>query len=59
MASGAVHGREVKYDEKNLDLLTKSQVLCRKGIFKLLEEGPPDDWGDLVLGSSLQTGQIE
>ena len=59
VASGAVHGREVKYDEKNLDLLTKSQVLCRKGIFKLLEEGPPDDWGDLVLGSSLQTGQIE
>ena len=32
-------------------LLSTAQDLCRRGILKLLKEGPPADWGDLILGS--------
>ena len=56
MASKAVHGGEV-LGEPRADLyhkaqaeLARAQDLCRKGILKLLREGPPKDWGALVLG---------
>ena len=29
-----------------------SPSLCRQGILKLLSEGAPEDWGDLILGTS-------
>ncbi len=31
-------------------LLSTAQDLCRRGILKLLKEGPPADWGDLIRG---------
>ena len=56
MASKAVHGGEVPKGEgaghywKARAELTRAQDLCRRGILKLLCEGPPEDWSDLVLG---------
>ena len=48
MASKAVHVGEVpRAAERGL---WDAQDLCRRGILKLLHEGPPPDWGDLVLG---------
>ena len=55
-ASKAVHGGEfaVQSDARayfeNRQLLLTAQDLCRRGILKLLREGPPRDWGDLILG---------
>ena len=56
MASKAVHGGEVLKEAgagtywKARAELDRAQDLCRCGILKLLREGPPKDWGDLVLG---------
>ena len=50
-ASGAVHTGNIAYTDVNLALLADAQRLCRQGILKLLREGPPTDWGDLVLGA--------
>ncbi len=50
-ASGAVHTGEIK-DEHRVKL-SDVQDLCRRGILKLLREGPPQDWGDLVLGAGV------
>ena len=56
MASKVVHGGEV-LNEDGADHyrsaraeLTRAQDLCRRGMLKLLREGPPNDWSDLVLG---------
>lgn len=56
MASKVVHGGEVvkgsgsgPYWEARAEL-DRAQDLCRRGILKLLLEGPPRDWTDLVLG---------
>ena len=48
MASRAVHTGEtpVKADAT----LKEAGTLCREGILKLLREGPPADWGNLILG---------
>ncbi|MYN63780.1 MAG: hypothetical protein F4X11_01925 [Acidobacteria bacterium] len=51
-ASGAVHTGEIK-DEHRVKL-SDVQDLCRRGILKLLREGPPQDWGDLVLGAGVR-----
>ena len=48
-ASKAVHSGALDYF-KNQELLSTAQDLCRRGIFKLLKEGSPSDWGDLILG---------
>ena len=48
-ASGAVHAGEVA-DEARASL-SGAQDLCRHAILKLLLEGPPRDWGDLILGA--------
>ena len=50
-ASKAVHEGELTKAAQP-DLST-AQNLCRRGIVKLLREGPPDDWGELVLGAEL------
>ena len=50
-ASRAVHGG--KFDDNSTEtreLLSDAQNLCRRGILKLLREGPPSDWGNLLLG---------
>ncbi len=51
-ASKAVHDGELPKAMK--PTLSTAQDLCRRGILKLLREGPPDDWGDLVLGAELR-----
>ena len=48
-ASKAVHSGDLDYFE-NQELLSTAQDLCRRGILKLLKEGSPSDWGDLILG---------
>ena len=50
MASKAVHFGEVAGNE-HANLLPDAQNLCRRGIYKLLLEGQPQDWGDLILGA--------
>ena len=50
MASKAVHGGEIEFCDQNRELLSVAQDLCRRGILKLLTEGPPSDWGDLAMG---------
>ena len=50
-ASGAAHLGEVEHSAVNMNLLWDGQGHCRRGILKLLTEGPPQDWGDLILGS--------
>ena len=47
-ASRAVHEGEVPKDAARV--LPTAQDLCRRGILRLLREGPPKDWGDLLLG---------
>ena len=49
-ASGAVHSGEVS--SKETQNLEAAQDYCRQGILKLLCEGAPEDWGDLILGAS-------
>ena len=49
-ASGVVHGGEKGINVSNNALLAEGQRLCRLGILKFVYEGPPDDWGDLILG---------
>ena len=49
-ASGAVHTGDLYDSPENRKLLEDAQELCRRGIMKLLDEGPPSDWGDLILG---------
>ena len=50
VASGAVHTGSIAFTGENRALLADAQALCRDGIFKLLRNGPPTDWGDLILG---------
>ena len=47
-ASGAVHTGEAPAGAD--ETLKKAGKLCREGILKLLREGPPADWGNLILG---------
>lgn len=49
-ASGVVHSGEIS--SKSKGCLEEAQELCRRGILKLLREGPPEDWGDLILGAT-------
>ena len=47
-ASKAVHAGELTGGKARG--LSKAQNLCRRGILKLLHQGPPADWGDVILG---------
>ena len=49
-ASQAVHPGKLAPADGDRLLLSETQDLCRRGILKLLREGPPPDWGELVLG---------
>ena len=55
-ASGAVHRGSISHDSDNVDLLSDGQELCRRGIQKLLREGPSKNWGDLILGAEYDAG---
>ena len=50
-ASKAVH--EGKLPSTAQLGLSTAQDLCRRGILKLLREGPPTDWGEMILGAEL------
>ena len=50
-ASKAVHLGEVPEEARARLLLAQDH--CRQGILKLLHEGSPRDWGDLVLGAEV------
>ena len=47
-ASGAVHTGKAPVGADAA--LMKARKLCREGILKLFREGPPADWGNLILG---------
>ena len=49
-ASKAVHLGEVPREAQAN--LSAAQDLCRRGILRLLRNGPPRNWGDVVLGDS-------
>ena len=51
VASGSVHSGVLDYTSENRELLSDAQDLCRRGMLKLLREGHPHDWGDLILGA--------
>ena len=48
--SAAVHPRDLVVSQSNRELLSDAQAICRRGILKMLEGGPPQDWRDLLLG---------
>ena len=51
MASRCVHTGAAVENDENRKFLSDAQDLCRRGIVKLLREGNPHDWGDLILGA--------
>ena len=51
VASGSVHSGVLAYTPENRALLSDAQGLCRRGILRILREGPPHDWGELILGA--------
>lgn len=51
IGSSAVHGGTLDYNADNQSLLSEGQRLCRLGILKILEEGPPVDWSALIMGT--------
>ena len=48
VASKVVHGNEKKKIDSQL--LENAQNLCRKGILKMLFQGQPNNWDEIVLG---------
>ncbi|MDE0226657.1 MAG: hypothetical protein OXP28_16230 [Gammaproteobacteria bacterium] len=58
VGSRAVHGQNLEFNEKNRRLLSDGQRLCRSGMLKVLEDGEPDDWEELILGDDgIKTGK--
>ena len=49
-ASSAVHTGSLEFNSRNQQLLEDAQALCREVILKLLDQGHPEDWGDIILG---------
>ena len=58
-ASAAVHGGSIAYDSQNTDLLSDGQELCRSGIQRMLRQGIPDDWGNLILGAEYADDDLD
>ena len=56
-ASKAVHLGHVESTQQNRDLLSDAQALCRRGALRLLKDGAPQDWGNLILGADEQSQQ--
>ena len=52
LASGAVHGREVRQTDENYELLQCTQTLCQKGILNRLREEKEPEWNDLIMGDN-------
>lgn len=54
-ASKAVHSGHVKRKGKNSELLADAQGVCRRGILRVLRDGPVTDWDGLILDASTQS----
>ena len=52
LASSAVHGSDVKANEKNKTLLKDAQALCQRGIMKRLREKEDPNWNDVIMGDN-------
>ena len=52
LASSAVHGSDVKTNDKNKTLLEDAQILCQKGIMKRLREQKDPKWNDVIMGDN-------
>ena len=52
LASSAVHGSNVKNNEKNKTLLEDTQILCLKGIMKRMREQEDPKWSDMIMGDN-------
>ena len=50
LASSAVHGSDVKTNDKNKMLLEDAKILCQKGIMKRLREQEEPKWNDVIMG---------
>ena len=57
VASGVVHSGQASSTPENHELLRDAQSLCRKGLLKMLREGPPKDWWELILGGEMTGNQ--
>lgn len=53
LASGVIHGRAVKFTDKENDLLADGQDMCRQGLLKMLDTGEKPDWKKLILGAEV------
>ena len=53
VASGVVHSGQINPKSENRMLLRDGQRLCRIGLLRLLQEGPPKDWWELILGGEI------
>ena len=52
--SRAVHRGEVTQNNNNKELLKNAQRVCRRGILRVLRDGPVSDWDGLVLDAPPQ-----
>ncbi len=50
-SSRAVHAGKLKHAERNPELVSSAQDICRKGILKRLEETERPKWDEIILGS--------
>lgn len=53
LASGVIHGRAVKFTDKEKDLLADGQGMCRQGLLKMLDTSEKPDWKKLILGAEV------
>ena len=54
-ASKAVHHGKVKQNGDNQELLANAQMVCRRGILRVLRDGPVSDWDGLVLDAPTES----
>ena len=54
-ASKAVHHGKVKQNGENKELLANAQMVCRKGILRVLRDRPVTDWDGLILDAPTQS----
>lgn len=54
-ASKAVHHGKVKQNDNTKKLLARAQLVCRRGILRVLRDGPVSDWNGLILDALSET----
>ena len=53
-ASRAVHRGRVKQSDETKELLANAQMVCRRGILRVLRDGQVSDWNRLILDAPTQ-----